>query len=93
MQQGDYLALGAFIVSVLGTLNSLRKTRVDERSGAVLEIQAVVTVLKEENKRIAQEFHDSEVQCKERIATMQNTIIEQAGQIAVLQRHTRGAGD
>lgn len=92
MDVGTVTGIGGLILGAIGAVNSLRKTRLEDRGGAFAEIQAVVRVLKEENERLDQKLDEAEKLCNERIASMQNTIIEQAGQIATLQRHTRGTG-
>lgn len=106
METSTLLGLGALVVSAAGALNSLRKTRVDERSGAIGDLRNVVQTYKEELARLKQELLETEDECRRQIAEcraqsaalqsqiqeMRATIISQANQISQLERRkvTRG---
>lgn len=100
MDTGQILGWGALVVSVAGALNSLRRTRLDEKSGAVSDLAKVVQTYKEEIERLKVEQRESEDECRRQVQVvkdqnaallaqlqeMRGTIITQANQISQLER-------
>lgn len=100
METSTWLGFGALLVSAAGALNSMRKTRMDDRSGAVSELRTVVETYKQEIERLKVELRESEEECRKQIANcnerlkaqqeqvqeMRETIISQANQIGQLER-------
>lgn len=90
-------------MSAAGALNSMRAGRREDRTSAVAELQTVVTTLKQEIDRLKADNKDTEDECRrqiavcreqlkahaEQVAEMRETIVQQANQIALLERRSK----
>lgn len=100
METGTWLGVGALLVSAVGALNSLRKNKSDERSATHGELQALNKTYRDEIERLKVEQRESDVECRrqidecnglirahaEQVREMRETIVQQANQIATLER-------
>lgn len=94
------LGVGALLVSAVGAWNSLRKGRLDERSGTNAELQALNRTYREEIERLETKLDTSEEDCRtqiqkcaddlkrerERRKDLEQTILEQAERLSQLER-------
>lgn len=107
MDSGTILGLMSFGVALLAAVNSQRKTNIEGQAGANQALQALNKTYKDEIERLEGKLDDAEKHCtaqiqavqtelnttKAALASANQTIVAQAGQIAKLQEHTRGTGD
>lgn len=97
METGTILAGFSLAIAGLSAWNASRRTKIDDRSGAVSELQTVVEALSKENGRLKQKLDDMESGYLRRIEKLeleadsqQETITRQANRITELER--RGDG-
>lgn len=93
METGTILAGFSLAIAGLTAWNSSRRTKIDDRSGAVAELQTVVDALSKENERLKKKLDDMEAGYLRRIEKLeaeaegqQETINRQANRITELER-------
>lgn len=72
---GGLPAWAALAIAILGAVNSLRKVKIDERSGVVAELNQLIDTLKEEIDRVNESSKKREAEIQTKVDGLQVDLV------------------